>query len=142
MFWLFKTDPETYSWDDLVKDGKTIWDGVRNFQARNYLEKVAPGDLILIYHSQSDKAVVGIAKAVSSAFPDPTTESSNWVAVEIVPVVALPQQVTLQAIKSNSELANLPLIRQSRLSIMPIEDSAFYRICEMGGVDVKSFIRK
>jgi len=142
MFWLFKTDPETYSWEDLVRDGKTIWDGVRNFQARNYLENVSPGDLILIYHSQSDKAIVGIAKALGFPFPDPTDESSTWVAVEVAPLVAFPQKVTLHSIKSEPDFSNLPLIRQSRLSVMPIDEQDFYKICEMGGVDLNSLRRK
>ncbi len=140
MFWLFKTDPGTYSWDSLIKDGETIWDGVRNFQARNYLAKIKQGDLILIYHSQKDKSVVGIAKASSNSIPDPTDVGSQWVAVKIVPIITLPRKVTLQEIKSSEDFENFPLVRQSRLSVMPVEKQIFQKICELGGVDFTSLI--
>ncbi len=140
MFWLFKTDPETYSWNSLMKDGETAWDGVRNFQAKNFLKKIRQGDLILIYHSQSDKSVVGIAKASSNPIPDPTDESFQWVAVKIVPVIPLLRKVTLQEIKSSKDFENFPLVRQHRLSVMPVEKQIFKKICELGGVDFTTLI--
>lgn len=115
--WLLKTEPETYSFAQLLKDGKTAWNGVRNYQARNFLQKMAVGDTALIYHSGKEKAVVGIARVTRAAY----VEEDCWVQVDIAPVKALKAPFSLTKIKSTPALRNLPLIRQSRLSVMPIE---------------------
>lgn len=140
MFWLVKTDPETYSWDDLVSDGKTIWDGVRNFQARNFIKAMKPGDKLLVYHSQNDKAIVGIAEVVSEPFQDPTSVEPHWLAVEVIPVKKLLEPVTLTQLKESGEFADFPLIRQSRLSVMPVELEYFRNICLMGKIQPEEFL--
>jgi predicted RNA-binding protein with PUA-like domain len=126
-----KSDPDTYGWDDLVKDGGTRWDGVRNAQARNHLAEMGVGDLVLVYHSNA-KEVVGVAKVTKAAYPDPTADDERWVAVELAPIAALRRAVTLAAIKSEPALATIGLVRQGRLSVMPIEDRAFARILALG----------
>src|SRR4051794_7179617 len=118
-YWMVKQEPEAYSWDDFVKDGKTDWSGVRNFQARNNLKAMKKGDKVLFYHSVSGKEVVGIAEVSKEAFQDPTTKE-NWVAVELKPSKPLKKPVTLADIKANLALANMKLIRQSQLSVMPL----------------------
>lgn len=124
--WLFKSEPETYSFAQLLRDRKTNWDGVRNFQARNNLRNAARGDLALIYHSGGDKAVVGIARVAREAYPDvdPGTPG-EWVQIDLEPVQALARPVTLAEIKSTPALSTLPLIRQSQLSCMPITPAHF-----------------
>jgi predicted RNA-binding protein with PUA-like domain len=132
-YWLFKSEPETYSFAQLQKDGKTNWDHVRNFQARNFLRQVAKGDLALIYHSGDDKAVVGLAQVVREAYPDPDPEQKgDWVQIDLKPVEALAQPVTLKEIKSTAALATLPLIKQSRLSCMPITKAHFDTLLKLG----------
>lgn len=128
-YWLVKQEPEAYSFDDLVKDGKTDWTGVRNFQARNNLTTMKKGDKVLFYHSISEKAVVGIAEVSQTAFPDPTDE--KWFAVEVKPVKKLKEPVTLEQIKSNAALANIALIKQSRLSVMPLTKDEYEEILSM-----------
>lgn len=123
--WMVKQEPETYSWDDFVKDGKTDWSGVRNYQARNNLREMKTGERVLFYHSGKDKAVVGIAEVVKSAYPDPTAEDEQWVAVDLKPVRPLKSPVPLAAIRYDKRLANLPLIRQSQLSVMPLTKDEF-----------------
>ena len=130
-YWLVKTEPEAFSWQQLEKDGITSWDGVRNYQARNNLMKMKIGDFVLIYHSVSDKEIVGIGKVVREFYPDPSVEDKNWVAVDIVPEKKLKKRVPLQKIKENPALANISLIKQSRLSVMPIEDFEFSAIIQM-----------
>ena len=130
--WMVKQEPETYSWDDFVKDGKTDWSGVRNYQARNNLREMKAGERVLFYHSGKDKAVVGIAEVVKSAYPDPTAEDEQWVAVDLKPVRALKNPVPLAAIRYDKRLADLPLIRQSQLSVMPLTKDEFDTIVATG----------
>ncbi|MBC7900215.1 MAG: EVE domain-containing protein [Saprospiraceae bacterium] len=128
-YWLVKQEPEAYSFDDLVKDGKTDWTGVRNFQARNNLKEMKKADKVLFYHSVSEKAVVGTAKVSKTAFPDPTDE--KWIAVEIEPVKKLKTPVTLEQVKGNKALANIALVRQSRLSVIPLTSDEYEEILSM-----------
>ncbi len=130
--WLAKSEPFKYSWDDFVKDGSTYWDGVRNAQARNNLAAMKKGDLVLYYHSNEGKEVVGVAKVSKEAYPDPTTDDGRWVVVDLAPVRPLKQPVTLADIKADAALADIPLVKQSRLSVMPIEKRAFDRILKKG----------
>src|SRR5436853_6623453 len=116
-YWLVKSEPASYSWDDLVAEGKTSWTGVRNFTARNNLRAMRPGDEVLFYHSVTDKAVVGIAKVVRAAYPDPTAKEGDWSTVDLVPVKPLRHPVTLEQIKTKPRLKNISLVRQSRLSV-------------------------
>ncbi len=130
--WLVKSDPDTYGWDELVKDGRTRWDGVRNPQARNNLQAMRAGDLALFYHSGEDKEIVGVVKVVKAAYPDPTTDDERWVVVDLATVAALREPVTLAEIKRDAALAQIALVRQGRLSVMPIEPRAFARILALG----------
>ena len=130
--WLVKQEPETYSWDDFVRDGRTDWTGVRNFQARNNLRQMKAGDRVLFYHSGTGKCVVGVAEVVKGAYPDPTADDPQWVAVDIKPVKPLKEAVPLAAIRYTAKLANLPLIRQSQLSVMPLTKEEFATIVAMG----------
>src|SRR5215472_7510274 len=116
-YWLVKQEPEAYSWDDFVRDGRTDWTGVRNFQARNNLRQMKVGDRVLFYHSGTGKCVVGIAEVAKAAYPDPTANDPQWVAVDIKPVKPLKTEVPLASIRYNPKLSNLPLIRQSQLSV-------------------------
>lgn len=131
-YWLVKSEPETYSWSDLIKDGQTCWDGVRNFQARNNLQKMATDDLVLFYHSVSEKAIVGIAKVAGTAYPDPKADDPKWVAVDLVPERAFDKPVTLEQIKKDSRLENIALLRQSRLSVMPLAPEEFDLLLLLG----------
>jgi predicted RNA-binding protein with PUA-like domain len=128
---LVKTEPSTYAWADLVRDGGTVWDGVRNPEARNNLAAMAPGDLALVYHSGDDKAVVGIAKVVRAAFPDPKADDPKWLAVELVPVKPLARAVTLAEVKADSRLAKIPLVTRGRLSVMALDAKAFDAIVSL-----------
>jgi predicted RNA-binding protein with PUA-like domain len=130
--WLVKQEPEKYSWDDFVRDGRTDWTGVRNFQARNNLKQMKVGDRVLFYHSSTGKCVVGIAEVVKAAYADPTAEDPQWVAVDLKPVKPLKEAVLLAAIRYTAKLANLPLIRQSQLSVMPLTKEEFDTIVAMG----------
>jgi predicted RNA-binding protein with PUA-like domain len=130
--WLVKSEPGTYSWDDLVRDRKTRWDGVRNAQARNNLAAMRVGDLALFYHSGESKEVVGVAKVVKAAYPDPTAADERWVAVDLAPEAPLRQAATLAEIKRDAALAEIALVRQGRLSVMPIAPRAFARILALG----------
>ena len=129
--WLVKQEPEDYSWDDLVRDGKTQWTGVRNFQPRNNLRQMSVGDDVLFYHSGKEKGVVGIARVAKAAYPDPTADDPSWIAVDIAPVKRLKEPVSLADIKANSKLRDLLLVRQSRLSVMPVGESEFKEIVRM-----------
>jgi predicted RNA-binding protein with PUA-like domain len=124
-YWLVKQEPTAYSWDQFVVDGKTDWTGVRNFQARNNLRSMKAGDQVLFYHSVNGKAVVGIAVVSREAFPDPTATSGDWSAVEIKPVRPVNPPVTLEKIKSDPALAQIPLLRQARLSVMSLSKNEF-----------------
>lgn len=119
-YWLAKTEPSTYSWAQLVKEKRTRWDGVRNAQARNNLAAMKTGDEVMIYHSGDDRAVVGLAKVAKAAYADPTADDDRWVCVDLVPVRELAAPVTLAAIKSTPALMEFALVRQSRLSVMPV----------------------
>ncbi|HYJ85992.1 MAG TPA: EVE domain-containing protein [Pyrinomonadaceae bacterium] len=131
-YWMVKQEPETYSWDDFVKDGKTDWSGVRNYQARNNLREMKNGERVLFYHSGKDKAVVGVAEVVKSAYPDPTADDGQWVAVDLKPIRPLKNPVLLAAIRYDKRLAELPLIRQSQLSVMPLTKEEFDIIVATG----------
>ncbi len=130
--WLVKQEPETYSWDDLVRDGRTDWTGVRNFQARNNLRQMKAGDRVLFYHSGTGKCVVGIAEVAKAAYPDPTASDPQWLAVDIKPSKALNEPVPLASIRYHAKLGNMPLIRQSQLSVMPLTKDEFETIVGMG----------
>jgi predicted RNA-binding protein with PUA-like domain len=132
-FWLVKQEPSSYSWSDFVAEGKTSWTGVRNFAARNNLRKMRNADAVLFYHSGEGKAVVGIAKVVRTAYPDTTTKEGDWSAVDLAPVRPLTRPVTLREIKGNSRLKAIPLVRQSRLSVMPLGEPEFLEIVNMAG---------
>jgi predicted RNA-binding protein with PUA-like domain len=123
--WMVKQEPETYSWSDFVSDGGTDWTGVRNYQARNNLREMKTGERVLFYHSGKDKAVVGLAEVVKSAYPDPTADDEQWVAVDLKPVKALKNPVPLAAIRYDKRLSQLPLIRQSQLSVMSLTKDEF-----------------
>lgn len=127
-----KTEPETFSWQDLAKQKRTLWDGVRNYQARNNMMAMKKGDKVLIYHSVSDKCVVGIAVVSKEFFPDPTTDDKHWVAVELIPDKPLKKTISLEQIKSTKELAEMKLIKQSRLSVMPVTKAEFNKIISLG----------
>lgn len=130
-YWLVKSEPFKYSWDRFVQDGKTFWDGVRNYQARNNLMAMKTGDLVLFYHSNEGMEVVGIARVIKEHYPDPTTDDARWAVVDLVPVEALKSPVSLERIKSDERLAQIALIRQSRLSVMPLKQEEFDRILEL-----------
>jgi predicted RNA-binding protein with PUA-like domain len=132
-YWLVKQEPTAYSWDQFVADGKTDWTGVRNFQARNNLRSMKSGDQVLYYHSVNGKAVVGIAEVSREAFPDPTATSGDWSAVEIQPVRPVKPPVTLDQIKADPALAQIPLLRQSRLSVMSLSQNEFEGVLGIAG---------
>ncbi|HEY5885085.1 MAG TPA: EVE domain-containing protein [Pyrinomonadaceae bacterium] len=131
-YWMVKQEPETYSWDDFVKDGQTDWTGVRNYQARNNLRAMKAGDRVLFYHSGKDKAVVGVAEVTKAAYADPTADDEQWVAVDLKPVKRLKNPVPLAAIRYDKRLSELPLIRQSQLSVMPLTKDEFETIVSTG----------
>ena len=130
--WLVKSEPVKYSWEKFSKDGRTFWDGVRNYQARNNLREMKEGDLVLFYHSNDGKEVVGIAKVVKEFYQDPTTEDKNWVVVDLSPVETLKNPVTLETIKADERLKDIGLVRQGRLSVMAMKREEFDRIVELG----------
>ncbi|MGV3539183.1 MAG: EVE domain-containing protein [Rufibacter sp.] len=131
-YWLVKSEPEKFSFADLQRDGHTTWDGVRNFQARNNLQAMRAGDLVLYYHSVSEKAIMGIAKVSQEAYPDPTADDPRWVAVTLVPEKAFEKPVTLEQIKKEEQLQNIALLRQSRLSVMPLTPQEFDQLLALG----------
>jgi predicted RNA-binding protein with PUA-like domain len=122
-YWLVKSEPGTFSWDDLVRDKKTVWDGVRNFQARNNLKNMKKGDLAFFYHSGEDKAIVGIGKIIKEGYPEP--KDNSWVAVDIAPDKKLKKPVTLAQIKADKRLGNMVLVKASRLSVQPVKAEEF-----------------
>lgn len=130
-YWLVKQEPEAYSWADFVKDGKTTWTGVRNFQARNNLRAMKKGDPVLFYHSVSEKQVVGIAKVAKEFYPDATATEGDWSVVDLAPVKPLKQFVTLETIKADKVLRDIPLVRQSRLSVTPLTPEQFHRLLDL-----------
>lgn len=130
-YWLVKQEPEDYSWASLVGDGRTAWTGVRNFQARNNLRAMKRGDLVFYYHSVSEKQVVGIAKVAKEAYPDPTASEGDWSCVDLVPVEPLNRPVGLDAIRADRELKEMKLVKQSRLSVMPLTAAQFQRVLKL-----------
>ena len=132
-YWLVKQEPGAYSWDDFVRDKETLWDGVRNFQARNNLRKMKKGDLVLFYHSVNDREVVGIARVTREHYPDPTAKEGDWSVVDLAPVTRIKTPVTLAMIKADESLRDISLVKQSRLSVMPITAAHFRRILKLGG---------
>lgn len=136
-YWLAKTEPETFSWEDMLKEKSTMWDGVRNYAARNNLRAMEAGDLVLIYHSVSDKCVVGIAEVTETAFDDPSDLTGKWSAVRMKATQPFPKSVSLQDIKNEDSLQELILIKNSRLSVQPVDEASFHKILQMGGLDGK-----
>lgn len=130
-YWLVKSEPSAYSWDDLVRDGRTDWTGVRNYQARNNLKSMKKGDLLLYYHSNVGLAVVGTARVVKESYQDPTTDDDRWVAVDIEPVKPLKNPVTLADIKKEKKLQDIALVRQGRLSVVPVMKDEYDAILKM-----------
>jgi predicted RNA-binding protein with PUA-like domain len=137
-YWLIKSEPFKYPWEQFVKDGITFWDGVRNYQARNNLRSMKKGDLALFYHSNEGMEVVGIAKVVKEAYQDPTTEDNNWVAVDFKPHKRLKNPVSLAAIKAEARLKNIEMLRLNRLSVVSIKPEEFDVILEMSQTKQKS----
>jgi predicted RNA-binding protein with PUA-like domain len=133
-YWLVKSEPEAYAWADLARDGRTDWTGVRNYQARNHLKTMRPGDRVFFYESVTTKAVIGLAEVSRAHFPDTTADEEGWVAVEIKPVAPMANPVTLDQIKSDPALKNTALLRQSRLSVMPLTPAEFKKISRLGGL--------
>lgn len=132
-YWLVKTEPEAYAWSDFVRDGKTTWDGVRNYQARNHLRAMKRGDRVLFYASVTTKAVLGTATVSKEFFPDAKATEGDWSAVELAIGESLPRPVELATIKAEPKLAEIPLLRQSRLSVMPLSKAHFDLIVKLGG---------
>ncbi|MDA9555682.1 EVE domain-containing protein [Pelobium sp.] len=131
-YFLVKSEPFKYSWEKFNQDGRTFWDGVRNYQARNNLKEMKVGDLVLFYHSNEGKNVVGVAKVVKEFYQDPTTEDTNWVVVDLVPVETLKNPVGLDTIKNDPKLSEIALVKQGRLSVMKLKQAEFDRILELG----------
>ncbi len=133
-YWLVKSEPFKYSWDQFVKDKKTFWDGVRNYGARNNMKAMKKGDHVFWYHSNEGLAIVGIAEVVKEAYQDPTTEDPNWVVVDLKPVKALPKPVTLAELKADGSFGNMDLVRLGRLSVGTVKEDEYRKILEMGGL--------
>jgi predicted RNA-binding protein with PUA-like domain len=131
-YWLIKSEPSVYPYEQLVKEGKTDWTGVRSFEARNNLRAMKPGDLCLYYHSNEGKAVVGVARVLTGPGPDPTAPGEDWASVSVGPLVAIQEPVTLATIKATRELKELPLITRSRVSVVPVTAEHFKHILAMG----------
>jgi predicted RNA-binding protein with PUA-like domain len=127
-YWLVKVEPDAYSWADFVKDGKTAWTGVRNYQARNNLRAMQKGDPVFYYHSVTEKQVVGLARVEREAYPDPTASEGDWSAVDLVPVKPLAKPVILDVIKTDAILKLILLVRHSRLSVSPLDETQFKRL--------------
>lgn len=130
--WLVKSEPFKYSWKEFLEDGRTYWDGVRNYQARNNLKSMQKGDLVLFYHSNEGMEVVGIAKVIKEAYGDPTTDDERWVVADLAPVETLKNPVSLDEIKKDKRLKNIALIKQGRLSVMPLTAEEFEAIVDKG----------
>ena len=133
-YWLIKTEPGTYSWGDLLKDKRTHWDGVRNYQARNNMKDMKVGDLALYYHSVNEKTVVGVAKIVKEFYQDPTTDDERWVVVDVAAEYELKKPVHLSEVKANSNLSEMVLVKNSRLSVQPVKKEEFDIIIGMGEI--------
>ncbi len=139
-YWLFKSEPDTWSWDDQVAKGDAgeEWDGVRNYQARNFMREMAAGDRGFFYHSQTDKAVVGIVEVIAEAHPDSTSDDPRWDCVDVKAVAPFPRPVTLDEIKADPGLAEMVLVKNPRLSVQPVSAAEWRRVCEMGEADPES----
>jgi len=135
-YWLAKSDPDTYGWSDLLRDGKTTWDGIRNYKARNFLREMKPGDVVLFYHSGDEKSVVAAMTVLSEPHGDATSDE-DWTAIDVAPAWTLKKPVTLAAIKAEPSLKSLHLVREGRLSVMPLEKKDFDFIVSLGGGPVK-----
>lgn len=133
-YWLIKSEPFKYSWDDLVKDKKTHWDGVRNYAARNNMQEMEKGDMLLFYHSNEGKEIVGIAEVAKTAYQDPTTDDDRWVVVDVKPVKPVPNPVTLADIKAEKSLSEMELVRLARLSVSKVTKKEYEKILKMGGL--------
>lgn len=133
-YWLIKSEPFKYPWDQLVKDKKAIWDGVRNYRARNNMRVMKKGDQLLFYHSNEGLEIVGIAEVSKEHFQDPTTEETAWVAVEVKPIKKLKNPVSLAYIKSDPVLSKMELVKLSRLSVAAVSAAEFELICKLGGI--------
>lgn len=131
-YWLVKQEPDAYAWSQFVADGKTAWTGVRNFQARNNLRAMKKGDLVFYYHSNIGKEIVGIAKVVKEHYPDPTADEGDWSVVDLAPVKPLKKPVTLEALKADAVVKDIPLVKQSRLSVSPLTEAQFQRVLALG----------
>jgi predicted RNA-binding protein with PUA-like domain len=131
-YWLVKVEPDAYSWADFVKDGKTAWTGVRNYQARNNLRAMQKGDPVFYYHSVTEKQVVGLARVEREAYPDPTATEGDWSAVDLAPVKPLSKPVSLDVIKADAILKHILLVRHSRLSVSPLDETQFKRVLALG----------
>ena len=134
-YWLMKSEPGTWSWDDQVKEGPAEWDGVRNHQASNNMKAMKLGDKAFFYHSVKDREIVGVVRVVREYYPDHTDPTGRFGMVDVEAIEPLKTPVSLADIKARPELGELPLVRQSRLSVMPVEPDHWKRICEMGGID-------
>ena len=132
-YWLIKSEPFKYSWEQLEKDNQTFWDGVRNYAARNHLRSMKKGDLAFFYHSNEGTEIVGIASVVKEAYQDPTTNETAWVAVDFKPHKKLKKPVSLAQIKADKRLANMALVRLGRLSVQPVTDQEWKIVMEMAG---------
>jgi len=135
-YWLVKSEPEAYSWATFVKEGRTEWTGVRNFQARNNLRGMKRGDLVLFYHSVSEKQVVGIGRVEKEAYPDPTAKEGDWSCVGLAPLKALRQPVALAAVKADKALKEMKLLRNARLSVQPVTAAQFARVLKLGETEL------
>jgi len=132
-YWLVKSEPAAYAWATFVKDRRAAWTGVRNYQARNHLRTMKAGDLVCFYHSVTDKQVVGLAKVAKEFYPDASATEGDWSCVDLVPVKALPKPVTLETIKADKILKDMPLVKQSRLSVTPLSEVQFRHLLQLGG---------
>jgi predicted RNA-binding protein with PUA-like domain len=137
-YWLVKSEPEVYGWDQLIKDKQTRWDGIRNYAARNHLKAMKKGDEVFFYHSNKGTDIVGIAVVIKEAYPDPTSEDPAWFAVDIKPLKKLAKPVTLEQIKKEKKLAAMALVRIGRLSVQPVTSGEWQIIMKMGGMESKS----
>jgi len=135
-YWLLKSEPSNWSWSNQLKDIKCMWDGVRNYQARNNLMAMKKYDSCFFYHSVNEKRIVGIVEVIKEHYPDPTDKLKKFVVVDVRAKLTLPNPVTLEQIKKEKNLSNLPLIKQSRLSVMPIDKKSWQVICKMGGLSI------
>ena len=132
-YWLVKSEPESYSWQKFLEEKKTAWTGVRNFQARNNLRAMKRGDSVFFYHSVTDKQIVGLAKVEKEFYPDTTAKEGDWSCVDLIPVKTLKRPVTLEQIKADKTLKEMPLLRQSRLSVTPLSNEQFGQLLELSG---------